>query len=325
MKLLVLGGTRFLGRQFVEAALARGHRVTLLHRGHSNAGLFPAAEHVLADRDGDLGALQGTWDAVLDTCAYRPRQVVHAARHLRGRVKRYLLVSTISVYARNTPGGTEDAPLARLPDPRVEEVTGATYGGLKALCEQALHDTLPGRALVARPGLIVGPHDPTGRFTHWVRRFADGGEVLAPGDPAAPVQFIDARDLAAWLLRQAELGSTGTFNLTGPQAPLTMGRCFETMRRTLAPEAGLTWVGEDFLLGRGVAPWTELPLWVPRAEAGLHAVCIARALASGLVCRPLAETLRDTLAWAQAEPREHPGIGLAPERERELLAAWRAR
>lgn len=325
MKLLVVGGTRFLGRHVVDGALARGHRVTLLNRGQSNAGLFPDAEHLVADRDGDLGLLQGRWDAVIDTCAYRPRQVRHMAQALRGRVGRYLLVSTISVYARNTPGTTEDAPLARLPDPTVEQVTGETYGGLKALCEAALQEAMPGRALVARPGLIVGPHDPTGRFTWWVRRFAEGGDMLAPGDPAAPVQFIDGRDLAAWLLRQAEGATTGTFNLTGPLQPQTMGTCFDAMRRTLSPEATLTWAGEDFLLGHGVAPWTELPLWVPRAEAGLHAVNIARAIATGLQCRPLADTLRDTLAWARAEPREHAGIGLAPERERELLAAWRAR
>jgi 2'-hydroxyisoflavone reductase len=327
VKLLVLGGTRFLGRHFVAQALERGHRVTLLHRGRSGRALFPGADHRIADRDGDLSALDaGEWDAVLDTCAFVPRQVRTAARRLAGRVGRYLFVSTISVYAEMAlPGPDEDTPTATLADTGTEAVNGETYGGLKALCEATLAEELPGHVLVARPGLLVGPHDPSGRFTWWVRRIAAGGDVLAPGDPGAPVQFIDARDAAAWLLRQAEAGGTGTFNLTGPEHPLTMGGFLDTACRVLQPRARLHWASEDFLLQQGVAPWSDLPVWVPASEAGLHAVAIARALRTGLVCRPLAQTLADTAAWARADDAEHAGVGLAPDREAALLAAWRTR
>ena len=332
MRCLVIGGTRFLGRHIVDQALAAGHAVTLLHRGRSGPGLFPQAEHRIADRDGDLAALaQGRWDVVIDTSAYVPRQVRSLAQCLAGRVERYLLVSSISVYAGfSEPGTREDAALQVLADPATETVDGSSYGGLKALCEQALATALPGQGLVARPGLIVGPHDPSGRFTWWVQRLARGGDVLVPGTPADAVQCIDARDLAAWLLLQAERGSTGTFNLTGPAAPLTMGTLLQTLRDTLRPDVQPTvqpdtrlhWVDEAFLLAQGVTPWTELPLWVPRSDAGLHAVDIRRALASGLHCRPLAETVADTATWAAAHDGPHAGIGLAPEREAALLDTW---
>ena len=221
MKLLILGGTRFLGRHLAEQALQRGHALTLLHRGRSGPALFPEATHMLADRDGDLSVLDGgTWDAVIDTSAYVPRQVRAAAARLAGRVGSYQLVSTISVYSDFAdPGLIEDAPLARLADETTETVDGGTYGGLKALCEQAALDAYGERGLIARPGLLVGPHDPTGRFTWWATRLQRGGEVLAPGEPASPVQFIDTRDAAAWLLLQAERQAAGTFNLTGPCRP----------------------------------------------------------------------------------------------------------
>jgi 2'-hydroxyisoflavone reductase len=212
MRLLILGGTRFLGRHLAEHALAAGHTLTLLHRGQSNADLFPEAEHLIADRDASLAVLAGrSWDAVIDTCAYFPRQVRSAAAVLAGQVGHYQLVSSISVYAGwPAAGNAEDAALATLPDPEVQVMDGNTYGGLKALCEQAAVDGFGAdRTLNVRPGLIVGPHDPTGRFTWWVQRLlraADGSAVLAPGDPAAPVQVIDARDLAAWMLAQAATG-----------------------------------------------------------------------------------------------------------------------
>ncbi len=329
MKLLVVGGTRFMGRAFVEQALARGHEITLLNRGQSGPGLFPGVRHQAFDRN--AAALPpvegGSWDAVLDTCAYVPRHVRALAATLRGRVGRYLLVSSISVYADGAPAGSDEtAPLQVLADPATEAVTGETYGGLKVLCEAARREALPDGALVARPGLLVGPHDPTGRFTWWVRRVARGGDVLAPGDPAAPVQFIDARDAAAWLLRQAEDGRTGTFNLVGPTRPLTMGEWLQTACRTLNPAARLHWVEEAFLLAQGVAPWSDLPLWLTAADAGMHATGIARALATGLQTRPLEATLADTLAWAQAAGEtDRAGTGLASEREAALLQAWRTR
>lgn len=322
MKLLVIGGTRFLGRHFVDAALAAGHSPTLLNRGRANPALFPDVEQRIADRNGDLAVLeQGRWDAVIDFCAYVPRHVRALTDKLGMRADRYLLVSSVSVYASLArPGPDEDAAVATLADPATETVDGDTYGGLKALCEDALRTAWPGRALVARPGLIVGPWDPTGRFTWWMRRIAAGGDVLAPGDPAGRVQFIDARDAAAWLLRQAEAQTTGTFNLAGPSPAISMGELLETVRQTLQPKARLCWASEDFLLGHGVQPWSQMPLWVPQAEAGLNEVDIGRALRSGLITRPAAQTVADTASWAATHDGEHAGVGLPRERENELLA-----
>ncbi len=346
MKLLVLGGTRFLGRHLVDQALRRGHAVTLLHRGLSAGGLFPEAEHRLADRNGDLATALagGPWDVAIDTSAYVPRHVAQVAATLAGRVGCYQLVSTLSVYAPDAPAPwTEVSPRATLADPTVEAVTGDTYGALKALCEDAALQAFgEERCLVARPGLIVGPHDPTGRFSWWVRRFSReagrGGEVLAPGDPAAPVQFIDARDLAAWMLTQAEASRSGTFNLTGPVGGTTLGALLETARDTLSPGARLLWVDEPTLLAAGVAPWMGLPLWLPAAQAALHRTDIGRAVAAGLVTRPLAQTLRDTAAWLATLPGDdavmppaapagppRPQPGLPPEQEAALRAAWHAR
>ncbi len=328
MKLLILGGTRFLGRHVVEQALAAGHQVTLLHRGKSNAGLFPQAEHRIADRNGELSALQGgTWDACIDTNAYVPRHVLAVAALLAGRVGQYQLVSSISAYDDAgydaATGPHEESPLARLADATVEAVTGETYGGLKVLCEEAAQQAYGERCLVSRPGLIVGPHDPTGRFTWWPQRLMRGGEVLAPGDPSTPVQFIDVRDAAAWMLLQAERGTAGVFNLVGPAQPLTVGGLLQAARDTLNPGATLRWVDEAWLLAQGVQPWSDLPVWLPQAQAGMHRTDIHRALATGFTSRPLSQTLTDTAAWAHglATPA---GVGLTPEREAKLLAAWAA-
>ena len=338
MKLLILGGTRFLGRHLADLALAAGHEVTLLHRGQSGPALFPQARHLIADRNGDLAVLDdgGPWDAAIDTNAYVPRHVRSVAARLVGRVAQYQLVSTISVYAGFPASGPdEDTPLAVLPDPDVETVTGDTYGGLKALCEQAAAQAFGDRLLVSRPGLLVGPHDPTGRFTWWVERIARGGTVLAPAPADAPVQFIDARDAAAWHLRQAEQGTHGIFNLTGPvrprEAPLSMGEFLDVARQTLSPQARFVWADEDFLAAQQVAPWSDLPVWVPRSEAGLHRTDVSRAVQQGLSCRPLVQTLHDTLAWSRQQP---PVVaaegaparpGLTPEREAAVLAAWAGR
>ncbi|MFN9745367.1 MAG: NAD-dependent epimerase/dehydratase family protein [Betaproteobacteria bacterium] len=346
MKLLVLGGTRFLGRHLVDQALQRGHAVTLLHRGVSAQGMFPEAEHRLADRNGELAAALagGTWDLAIDTSAYVPRHVASAAAVLAGRVGQVQLVSTISVYAADAPAPlTEDSPRAALAEPGTEAVTGETYGPLKALCEDvALQAFGPDRCLVVRPGLIVGPHDPTGRFSWWVRRFmreaGRSGEVLAPGHPSAPVQFIDARDLAAWMLAQAEAGGSGVYNLAGPVGGTTMGSLLETARATLSPRARLSWVDEPTLLSAGVAPWMGLPLWLPEGQATLHRTAIDRAVASGLTTRPVATTIRDTATWLDTLPGEEavmpapiaggtprPQPGLPAAQEAALLAAWRAR
>ena len=334
MKLLILGGTRFLGRHLAQLALEAGHELTLLHRGRSGPDLFPDAEHRIADRDGSLAVLEdGEWDAAIDTSADVPRQVHAVAEALAGRVSTYQLVSTISVYAdvnANRHGLTDEtAEVQTLEDPRTETVTGATYGGLKALCEVAAWDGFEGRCLIARPGLLVGPHDPTGRFTWWVQRLLRGGEMLAPGDPDAALQCLDARDAAAWLLRQAEQGQTGVFNLNGPEAPTTMGDWLAAGAQALNSSAQPLWVDEEFLLAQGVQPWTELPLWLPRSEAGLHRIDIERALATGLQCRPAGQTFADTAAWAGAAPPvsagpPRPPVGLSAEREAALIDSWRA-
>lgn len=334
-RILILGGTRFLGRHIAEQALAAGHELTLLHRGVSTPGLFAQAQHLIADRDleGQLSVLQGqTWDSAIDTSAYLPRQVQQMAAALAGRVGLYQFVSSISVYSAFDPLGTsEDAPLVALEDLATETVDSSTYGGLKALCEKEAQALFAGRCLVGRPGLLVGPHDPTGRFSWWVQRLLQGGDVLAPGDPDGPAQFIDARDAAAWMLLQAEHGTTGVFNLNGPDLPLTMGGLLGAAHQALNPQARLHWVDEDFLLAQGVAPWSELPVWLPRASADMHRIDCARARQQGLLCRPLAQTLADIaaglasalpLSAAPGPTRSAPGLAAA--REAELLQGWRS-
>jgi 2'-hydroxyisoflavone reductase len=329
-RLLVLGGTGFLGPAIVEAARARGHVLTLFNRGKTNPGLFPDVETLHGDRDGKLDALRGrSWDAVLDTSGYVPRVVSMSARLLAPAVQRYLFVSTISVYADGiAPGSDESAPLATLPDPASEAVR-EHYGALKALCERSVEEILPGRALVVRPGLIVGPRDPTDRFTYWPVRVARGGEVLAPGDGKDPVQVVDVRDLAAFLVDLVERGETGRYNAVGPERTLTMGALLAACREA-APEsdANLTWVPATFLEKAGIAPWSDLPAWVPAGpDAGFTQVSNARALARGLRFRPVVETARDTLAWWRTLPEDRRAkvrAGITAEREAEVLARWRA-
>jgi 2'-hydroxyisoflavone reductase len=326
VRILVLGGSRFLGRAFVEAALARGHALTLFNRGRTNPELHPGVERITGDRDGGLAALGGrTWDAVMDPSGFFPRVVAASARALAGSVGRYLFVSSISVHAEPIRRGfDESAPVAKLADPTVEDIGGGAYGGLKALCEDALRGVFAERALIVRPGLIVGPHDTTDRFPYWPRRLARGGEVLAPGSPDAPVQLIDARDLAAWMVSLLERDAGGTFNATGPAEPLTLGACLERIRAAVGGAAELTWVSEAFLEAQGVEPWMQMPLWVHAADDAFETANIGRALGEGLRFRPVEDTARDTLAWERALVRDTrpPSPALAPEREAEVLAAW---
>lgn len=330
MKLLILGGTRFLGRHLVEAAEARGHEITLFNRGISNPNLYPDVEHLRGNRDGDLSALEGRrWDAVIDPSGYVPRVVRASAELLADVVEHYTFISSISVYPDPMlPNTDESADVIRLDDETTEDVP-ANYGGLKALCEQAAEAVMPGRVLNARAGLIVGPHDPTDRFTYWPVRVALGGNVLAPGRPERRVQFIDARDLAAWVIGMAETLRTGTFNVTGPDHLLTMGEMLDACKTTSGSEAAFTWVSDEFLLENAVTPFTEMPLWVPESYNGMLEVSIQKALAEGLAFRPLADTIRDTLAWNAAREGEFSNKGLRLrggmmlEREAELLAKWK--
>lgn len=325
MRLLILGGTLFLGRHLTQAALARGHDVTLFNRGLHNADLFPDVETLRGDRDGDLTSLEGRqWDAAIDVHGRVPRIVRASAALLAPAVGHYTFVSTTSVYGdQSIPHMDEHAPLATIADPTVEDPTGPNYGPLKVLSEQAVEAALPGRALIIRPGLIVGPHDPTNRFTYWPHRVAQGGDVLAPDGPEHPARFIDARDLATWTIRMIESGTTGTYNARGPNETLTFGELLASCRTITGSDARFVWVGEQFLLAAGVAPYTEMPLWIPNLpeRAGFYSIDSSRAIAAGLTFRPVAETIRDTIAWDATQPPDAPRpCGLRPERERELLA-----
>jgi 2'-hydroxyisoflavone reductase len=332
MKLLVLGGTVFLGRHLVEAALAGGHEVTIFNRGRHNPDLFPQVEKLRGDRDGDLAVLQGrVRDAAVDTCGYVPRVVQASAELLAGAVGHYTFISTLSVHGDlagthgdfSARGMDESAPVATLKaGESTEEMQLTTYGALKVLCEQAAEASLPGRVLVIRCGLIVGPFDASDRFTYWPHRIAEGGEVLAPGNPNAPVQFIDVRDLSAWIIRLVERRETGTFNATGPAEVLTMKSLLEECKTVCGSDARFTWVPDQILLEAGVRPFVELPLWIPERPqtAGFSSVDCGKAIGAGLTYSPLPKTIRDTLAWDTTRP---PGLerqgGLAPERERAIL------
>ena len=314
MKLLVLGGTKFLGRHVVAHALAEGHEVTTFTRTSEVAG----TESLHGDRDGDLDALRGhAWDGVVDTSGYVPRIVRQSAELLKDSVQRYVFVSSISVYADFSQPISESSPVAELEDPDTEEIM-EHYGALKAACERVVEDVYGDRSARVRAGLIVGPYDPTDRFTYWPRRIAAGGETLAPGDPEAPTLFVDARDLAAFLVQLALHGPGGVFNATGPAQPLTMRALFEQLRDALGSDAAFTWLDDETLLAAEVEPWTGLPLWLPGDDyAGMAKADISRAVDAGLTFRPLAETARDTQAWDAAEPGERPT--LSRERETEIL------
>lgn len=340
MKLLILGGTVFLGRHLVEAALGARHEVTLFNRGQHNPELFPEVEKLRGDRDGDLRALEsGRWDAVVDTGGYVPRIVRASAEPLSERVGLYVFISSIAAHADFSQPVADDSPLATMPDETFEEVNGDTYGALKALCERAATEAMSGRALVIRPGLIVGAYDPTDRFTYWVNRVARGGEVLAPGNPDRQVQIIDARDLSEWIIRMAARGATGVYDATGPGDRLTMRELLDEAKSVSGSDARFTWADERFLLDAGVEPWSQLPLWFPEVEEKYRfflSVDCQKAIAAGLTFRTLAETVAETLRWDRERAQETTSAGegsgirvlksgLAPERERELLEAWHGR
>jgi 2'-hydroxyisoflavone reductase len=321
VRLLLLGGPKFLGRALIDAALEGGHELTLFNRGTTGADLYPDVERIVGDRDGGLDGLGGReWDAVVDTSGYLPRVVGASATLLADAVEHYVFVSSISVYASFAEVVDEDAPLAELSAPGSEDIP-ADYGALKALCEQEVERAFPGRATTVRAGLIVGPHDPTGRFTYWPHRVARGGDVLVPGPAWRPVQLIDVRDLAAWILRAAEERLKGPFNATGPS---TMGAVIDAARRVAGATARPVEVDDAFLGDQGVGEWMELPLWVDTRNEPWRRfmeVDTSRATAAGLSFRSLDATVAATLTEASIVE----GVGLEPERERELLAAWWAR
>jgi 2'-hydroxyisoflavone reductase len=322
VQLLVLGGTKFLGRAVVDAALANDHEVTLFNRGQTNPELFPEVEKLRGDRETDLSALSGrSWDAVVDTSAYVPHQAKSSAEALAGAAGHYLFVSSLSAYADASQPLDEESPLAEReqgqPDDRLLE-DFSNYGALKVLCERAATEGFGGPTAIVRPGLIVGPHDPTGRFTYWPHRVARGGEVLAPAPANSQVQFIDVRDLGEWIVHLCANRVEGPFNATNRD--VTWESLLETCRAVTGSDAELVWIESEFLKEQEVGQWMELPMWLYE-DTGLHDADISRAVAAGLTFRPLDETVRDTLDQAETTG----GAGLDPEREARLIAGWKAR
>jgi 2'-hydroxyisoflavone reductase len=330
LRLLVLGGTRFIGPHFVEQALARGHQVTLFNRGKTNPGRVTNVEVLHGDRNGQLDALKGRqWDAVLDTSAFVPRIVKLSAELLAPSVSHYVYVSSISAYASFAQANDESSPTGKIADETVEKVDENTYGPLKVLCEQTAERIMPGRVTVLRPGLIVGPDDNTDRFTYWPARVARGGEVMAPNSRADEIQIVDVRDLAAFALRCIEQRTLGIFNLVSPVHTFTMGGLLDSCVAAAKSDATITWVPATFLAEQKIEGWSDMPVWVHAVgeEAGFALTSAERALAAGLNVRPLADTVRDTLAWHLSRPAEQQAklkAGITPEREREVLAAWHA-
>lgn len=359
LRILILGGTGFLGPAIITAAKARGHAVTAFNRGRTETRrrelgidqeFLEGVEVLYGNRDPDksaddwrpeaerdpsaprgLSELEGrSWDAAIDTSGYVPRIVRASAELLASKISHYTFISSVSVYASNSqPGADETDAVGKLADPHVEEMGASfeNYGPLKALCEQAAELAMPGRVANVRPGLIVGPRDPTGRFTYWPARFHRGGEVLAPGTPDDPIQLIDVRDLAEWLVRLVETRTAGVFDALGPNGGLTMGGMLEACRATAGSDARLTWVDADFLKEQKVSAWGDMPVWIPPTgdSAGFHRRNVSKAMAAGLTFRPIGSTVRDTLTWwldQPAERRTQLARGLSAEREVEVLAAW---
>jgi 2'-hydroxyisoflavone reductase len=340
LKLLVLGGPRFTGRHLVRAARDRGHEVTLFNRGRTEPELFPEVEKLHGDRAGDLSALAGrTWDACLDTSGFLPGVVRRSSELLRDHVGHYTFVSSISVFSDFSRAGMdEDAPVSALAPEQWQELDAIDaseprntprffelYGPLKLECERVVQEHFASHAAIVRPGLIVGPNDYMDRFPYWIARVAAGGEVLAPGRAQRPVQVIDARDLAEWMLRLAERGTAGVFNASGPAETLTMEAMLEACREAAGSDARFTWVDDAFLLEQKVGAWEEMPLWVPEASehAGILQMDVHRAIAAGLTFRPLLQTARDTLSWERTRAQGERRAGLQRERERDLLEAWK--
>jgi 2'-hydroxyisoflavone reductase len=335
LRILILGGTGFTGPAQVRYALNRGHKVTTFNRGKTHPGELPAeVEQLIGDRNGKLGALKNRqWDVVIDNPTTLPAWVRDAAQVLKGNVQRYVFISTISVYGETKTAVDETAPTEKYEgaDPYKETIEAVrasgykTYGPLKAVSEKEAEKWFPGKTLIIRPGLIVGPRDETDRFSYWPVRIDRGGEVLAPGDPKDPVQFIDARDLAEWTIRMVEKKETGIYNGTGPAKPLGIGGMLDEIKTAEKSNATFTWVAEDFLTQQKVEPWSDMPVWTGK-ESALARTKIDKALAKGLTFRPLGETARDTLAWFKSLPQDRQSkmrAGLTAEREAEVLTAWK--
>ena len=342
LRILILGGTGFIGPCQVKYAVSRGHHVTVFNRGRTHPGILPKdVEQLIGDRNGNLEALKGRkWDVVIDNPTTLPVWVRNAAQILRGNVDRYLFISTSSVYAEmNWPGMDENGPLAKYegPDPMkvtIEQLRASTiplYAPLKVVSEKEVQKWFPGKFVVVRPGLIVGPGDESDRFTYWPARISRGGEVLAPGNPRKDfVQFIDVRDLAEWTIRMVEQGNGGIFNATGPDYKLSMGHLLDEVKTATASDAQLTWMDCEFLISQGIHPWYDMPVWVASCgeERGFIGLSNKKAISKGLTFRSARDTASATLEWFRTQPAERQAnlrAGISAQREAALLAAWHAR
>jgi len=337
MKILILGGTRFIGLHMTALALERGHALTFFNRGKTKTDRYPEIERIKGDRDGQIDGLRNReWDVVIDNSGYVPRHVRATAELLAPRVKQYVFVSSISVYPDFSAPRDENSAVGKLADETVEKVDGETYGPLKALCEKEVEKALPGRSLVIRPGLIVGPDDNTDRFTYWPARAARGGEFIAPGSPGDAFQIIDVRDLAAFTLKAIEERTTGTYNLVSNVNDFKFGEltdaCVAAANKQARPAAApkATWLSAEFLEEQKVEPWSEMPVWLPAKgdEAAFAGTSNKAALGKGLKVSPLEKTVDDTLAWhltRPAEEREKLKAGIAADKEAAVLAAWKAK
>ncbi len=326
MKIIIIGGTRFLGRYLVESALDRNHEVTLFNRGQSNPELYPDIKQIHGDRDGELDKLKGqTWDAVIDTCCYYPRIVSASAEFLADKAGHYTFISSISVYGDlSKPGVNEQSPVGIIEDTTIEEITEDSYGPLKALCEQVVEKQFPDKTLVIRPGLIVGPFDLSDRFTYWVNRISKGGKVLVPKPKDYKMQYIDVRDLSDWIIRMIEDEKIGIFNGIGPDYKLTMQDFLDNCKKILKSDAELIWVSEKFLKENKVENWTDLPIWInDKKYQGMLQTDCQKAFSNGLKFRLFEDTIKDTLKWCLSRPKDYQWkAGLSFEREAELLEKW---
>lgn len=339
MKVLILGGTRFLGRALVEEALKRGHEITLFNRGTNNE-TFPEVEQLIGNRDSDVSLLENRkWDVVIDTCGFAPHQIKKIAAVLGDNIEHYTYISSISVYKDWIPLNiTEDYHLQSMPpDNILKDVEEGTispyeyYGALKVLCEAAAENHWPGRVLHIRAGQLVGPFDYTDRLPYWVHRVALGGNVLVPGRPSRPVQLIDVKDIASWVFNMAENRKAGTFNVTGPDKELTMEELLNTCKVIINSDTDFTWVDEQFVLDHKIQPWTEMPLWIPKHSplegekepwTGSFSISIEKAIEAGFSFRPLADTIFDVYQWEKARQDTERKAGISLEREQELLETW---
>ncbi len=333
MNILVLGGTKFVGRALVDAALAANHQITIFNRGKSNPNIFKDIETLTGDRDGGLSALKGQkWDIVIDTCGYVPRIVRQSVELLQDSAERYLFISTLSVYDSHLSSAgkiSESHPLKIMEDESTEEVNAQTYGALKVLCEKEIEKCFSGRSLQIRPGYIVGPHDPTDRFSYWALRATQGGNALAPNPPGRKMQIVDARDLAAWTIQCCENDRKGFYNAVGPEKDLSMKElldsCVQVAAEKNLPAANFVWLAEKFLIEHEVGYSSELPLCLPpvNGHSTDRVFDNSKAISNGLKFRPLSETISDTISWVKSqEPKSKLSAGLSPEKESRLLRAW---